>query len=126
MKTRREPFEGSVPLGKVAGVPVAAHWSTLAILLLISTNLASDILPRAYPGRPVWSYLLAGTATAVVFLAGLLVHEAAHSVVAVRHGVPVEGITLWLLGGVSRLGGEAPDPGTEVRIAGAGPLASTV
>ena len=41
-----------------------------------------------------------------------------------RNGLAVEGITLWLLGGVSRLQGEVPDPGAEVRVAGVGPLVS--
>jgi len=44
--------------------------------------------------------------------------------VARRNGIKVEDITLWLLGGVSRLEGEFPDPGAELRVAGAGPLAS--
>ncbi len=48
----------------------------------------------------------------------------AHSLVAWRNGVQVAGITLWLLGGVSRLQGEIPDPGAEVRVAGVGPLTS--
>src|SRR5260370_2183687 len=50
----------------------------------------------------------------------------AHSLVARRSGVQVEGITLWLLGGVSRLQGEMPNPGAEVRVAGVGPLTSLV
>jgi Zn-dependent protease/predicted transcriptional regulator len=46
--------------------------------------------------------------------------------VARRNGLQVEGITLWLLGGVSRLQGEVPDPAAEVRVAGVGPLVSLV
>jgi Zn-dependent protease len=44
--------------------------------------------------------------------------------VAVRHAVAVDSITLWLLGGVSKLRGEAPDPASELRIAAAGPATS--
>jgi CBS domain-containing protein len=40
--------------------------------------------------------------------------------------VRVEGITLWLFGGVARLSGQAPSPGAEVRLAGVGPLVSLV
>src|SRR5262249_367617 len=50
--------------------------------------------------------------------------ELAHSLVARRNGLQVEGITLWLLGGVSRLQGEVKDPGAGVRVAGVGPLVS--
>ena len=36
-------------------------------------------------------------------------------------GEDPQDITLWLLGGISELGGEAPGPAAEARIAGAGP-----
>jgi Zn-dependent protease/predicted transcriptional regulator len=45
-------------------------------------------------------------------------------VVARRNGLPVHSITLWIFGGVAELGGEAPNPGAELRIAGIGPLVS--
>ncbi|MER5213594.1 site-2 protease family protein [Streptomyces sp. NPDC002838] len=62
--------------------------------------------------------------TAVVFLLSLLAHEISHALVARRNGVPVDDITLWLLGGVARLKSEASTPGAELRIAGVGPLVS--
>ena len=70
--------------------------------------------------------MVAAIVTAVAYMGSLLAHELAHSLVARRNGVQVEGITLWLLGGVSRLQGEIPDPGAEVRVAGVGPLTSLV
>jgi Zn-dependent protease/CBS domain-containing protein len=45
-------------------------------------------------------------------------------VIARRRNIEVEGIVLWVLGGVSKLKGEAADPGGELRIAVAGPAAS--
>jgi Zn-dependent protease/CBS domain-containing protein len=62
----------------------------------------------------------------VAFIGSLLAHELAHSLVARRNGLQVEGITLWLLGGVSQLQGEVADPGAEIRIAGVGPLVSLI
>jgi CBS domain-containing protein len=50
----------------------------------------------------------------------------AHALVAKANSMPVEGITLWMFGGVSRLGGEAPDGRTELRMAVVGPLTSLV
>jgi Zn-dependent protease len=70
--------------------------------------------------------VVAAIVTAVAYMASLLAHELAHSLVARRNGVQVEGITLWLLGGVSRLQGEFPTPGAELRVAGVGPLTSLV
>jgi Zn-dependent protease len=64
--------------------------------------------------------------TAVAFFATLLAHELGHAVVARRAGPRVEGITLWLLGGVAKLDGEAANPRAELGIAAVGPLISLV
>ncbi|HEX5493722.1 MAG TPA: site-2 protease family protein [Mycobacteriales bacterium] len=114
----------SFSLGRIAGVRVGVNWSVLVIFGLIVYGLAGVQFPRLYPGYVGGAYLLAGLAAAVVFVASLLAHELAHAVVARRNGMTVEGITLWLFGGVARLSGEAPDPGAELRIAGVGPLVS--
>lgn len=111
-------------LGRVAGIEVGASWSLLAILALVTWALAGNVLAGAAPGAPAAARWLTAVVTAVAFLVGLLAHELAHAVVARAHGMEVEGITLWMFGGVSRLGGEPPSPRTELRMAAAGPLAS--
>lgn len=113
-------------LGEIAGVRVGVNWSVLVIFFLIALGLAAGRFPTESPGLPSVAYIAAGVATAVAFLASLLTHEIAHAVVAQRSGVEVHGITLWLFGGVARLGGEARDPAAELRIAGVGPLMSLV
>jgi Zn-dependent protease/predicted transcriptional regulator len=102
------------------------NWSVLVIVALLAYGLAAGQFPAEAPHRPVAEYIVAAIITAVAYIASLLAHELAHSLVARRNGVKVEGITLWLLGGVSRLQGEFPDPGAELRVAGAGPLTSLV
>jgi Zn-dependent protease/CBS domain-containing protein len=102
------------------------HWSVLVIFGIIAVGLAGTRLPDAYPGHSTTVYWAIGLFTAVVFLASLLAHELAHAVLARRNGVDVDDIVLWLLGGVARLKGEAPNPGAELRIAGIGPLVSLI
>ncbi|MCZ7436084.1 site-2 protease family protein [Micromonospora sp. WMMC241] len=119
-------MRASFRLGKVAGVPVGVNWSVLVIFVLIAWTLSGSLFPRSYPGHSALAYLAAGLAAAVVFFLGLLAHEVSHAVVAKRNGIEVEGITLWLFGGVAELKGEAKDPGAELRIAGVGPLVSLV
>ncbi|SCL16988.1 Zn-dependent protease (includes SpoIVFB) [Micromonospora nigra] len=119
-------MRASFRLGRIAGVPVGVNWSVLVIFLLIAWGLSAGQFPRSYPDQPVVFYVLAGLAAAVVFFLGLLAHEVSHAVVAKRNGLAVEGITLWLFGGVAELRGEARDPGAELRIAGIGPLVSLV
>lgn len=113
-------------LGRIAGVRVSVNWSVIVIFALVALSLAQGRLPYAYPGRHAAVYWGLGLVAAVVFFASVLAHEVAHAVVAKRHGVEVEGMTLWMLGGVARLKGEAPTPKAEVRIAGVGPLTSAV
>lgn len=111
-------------LGRIGGIRVGVNWSVLVIFALIAYGLAGQRFPAAYPGLGALAYAVAGLLTAVVFFASLLAHELAHALVARRNGVHVEGITLWLFGGVAKLQGEADDPATELRIAGVGPLVS--
>ncbi|HKA02872.1 MAG TPA: site-2 protease family protein [Acidimicrobiales bacterium] len=115
---------GSVRIGRILGVPVAIHWSLLAIGGLLSFDLATSGLPSAHPGHADWAYWAVAAATSIVFFAAVLAHEVGHAVVARRYGVGVEGIDLWLLGGMARLSDEAPSPKAEWRIAVAGPLVS--
>jgi len=117
-------MRASFRVGRVFGVPLAVHWSVLIIFALVAWNIAANLLPQAYPGHPFWAYLIAGLSAAVVFFLGLLAHEVSHAVIAKRHGLQVNKITLWLLGGVAELRGEPRTPGADLRIAGIGPLVS--
>jgi len=113
-----------VRLGQIAGVTVGFNWSVLAIFALVTLGLALGQFPMVYPGRTTAAYAVAGLIAGAVFLLSLLAHEIAHAIVARRNGVDVEGITLWMLGGVARLQGEPSTPAAELRIAGAGPAVS--
>jgi Zn-dependent protease len=115
-----------IRLGRIAGVPVGASWSLLVILALLAWTLGAAVLPAAAPGAHAAIYWPVAVVTAVAFLACLLAHELAHALVARRRDVEVEGITLWMFGGISRLRGDAHDARTERRVALAGPVASVV
>ncbi|MBV9320774.1 MAG: site-2 protease family protein [Mycobacterium sp.] len=112
-----------IPIGRIAGFPVSVNWSVLVILWLFTWSLAST-LPSTAPGYSVRNYWLAGACGATVLLASLLAHELAHAIVARRARVKVLGVTLWLFGGVTRLGSEAKTPRTAFRIAVSGPATS--
>ncbi len=120
---QQEPL-GTFPLGTVSGIRVRANWSVAIILAVIAFGLARLQFPAANPRQSPLTYALAGVITAVVFLASLLAHELAHSLVARHYGLSVTSITLWAFGGISELSGEIPDPAAEVRVAAVGPLTS--
>ena len=66
-------------------------------------------------------YFLA-VASALLFFGSILLHELGHAVVAIRNRIEVSSITLWMFGGVARLERDSDTPGTEFKIAIAGPL----
>lgn len=77
--------------------------------------------PVAFPFWTRAQYWAVGIITSLLFFASVLLHELSHSVVAIRSGIPVKGITLFIFGGVSQIGKEAQHPGTEAKVAIAGP-----
>jgi len=105
---------------------VRLHWSLAIAFVLIVWTLAGQVLPEVVPDQPPPSYWLVSVLAALLFYASLLSHEMGHALVARRLGVKVDGITLWIFGGVARLRGDAASPGTEAKIAIAGPLVSVV
>jgi Zn-dependent protease len=118
----RESFR----LGRLRGVAIGANWSLLAVAVLLSFGLAEGRFPKEAPGYSDVAYLVAGIVTAIVFLTGVLAHELSHALQARRDGLEVDGIVLWLMGGVTRIEGESPSPAAEFRISGAGPLMSLI
>ena len=113
-----------IPLGRIAGIPVAAHWSVLLIVGLLTDILATSVLPATVPHQSTALYWLSATATTVMFLLSLLAHELARAIAARRQGIRVNRIVVWLLGGVSELDGDPPSPSADGMIAVVGPLTS--
>lgn len=114
----------TVPLGRVAGIRVGMHWSVLVMVILIGWVLGTQVLPAMTPHQPAAAYWAVAVPCAAMFMAALLAHELAHSLVARRCGVPVTSITLWALGGISQLGGQPPTARADLQIAVAGPVTS--
>jgi Zn-dependent protease len=113
---------GGVTLFRVRGIRIALDYSWFIVLFLIIFWLSGfyrDVLNE--PENDTSAYLLA-VASAVLFFGSILLHELGHAVVAIRHGIGVPAITLWMFGGVARLGKDSDTPGTEFKIAIAGPV----
>jgi Zn-dependent protease/predicted transcriptional regulator len=113
-------------LGRVAGVEIGVNWSWAIIFTLIVWSLAATVFPDQNPDLANGTYIAMAFAAAVLFFASLLLHELGHAVQARRDGMEIEGITLWLFGGVARFRGELPSAGAELRMALAGPLVTLV
>ena len=97
----------TIRLGKIAGIDIGIHYSWFFILALVTWTLASTLFPSLNPqwgGALRWGLALI---SAILLFVSVLIHELAHSLVAKSRGFPVEGITLFILGGVSSLRAEA-------------------
>ncbi|MBI2916549.1 MAG: site-2 protease family protein [Chloroflexi bacterium] len=118
-------MRGTLPLGRLFGIPFRIHYSWFVIFILLTFSLAQLLPPRSLQLTTVQAWVL-GIVTSLLFFASVLAHELAHSLVARAHGIPVRGITLFILGGVSQLGREATRARSELLMAFVGPLSSLV
>src|SRR5919108_4352748 len=116
----------SFSLGRIAGIRIGVNWSWLVVFALITWSLATGVFPNTNPGLGDGQYVAMGVAAAVLFFTSLLLHELGHALEARREGMEIDGITLWLFGGVAKFRGMFPSAGAEFRIAIAGPLVSLV
>ena len=116
----------SYRIARIAGIPVGVSPWWLVIVGLITWTLGASYFPSVVHNiSPGLSYAL-GLASALLLFVSILAHEFGHAIVARRHGIEVEEIDLWLLGGVSKMRDEAHDPDDELRYALAGPAVTAV
>ena len=113
---------GSFQLARVFGIRIGVDWSWFIVLFLIIWNL-SGYYDDVAPGSN--AFVLA-VISALLFFLSILLHELGHAWVAIRNGISIEGIDLWMFGGVAKLSRDSDSPGVEFRIAAAGPLVTAV
>jgi len=108
---------------KIFGIPIEIHFSWIFIFLLI-TYLLGNQFGQFHSDWSVLGRWTLAFVISVLFFASVLAHELSHSLVAIRKGIPVQGITLFFFGGVSHLAHEARRPWLEFLITVVGPLSS--
>jgi len=113
----------SLRIGKIFGIPIYIHFSWLIILVIIIFTFSQPgvVLPR---GEPLLIRLGGGLAAALLLFASVIAHEVSHSLLAIRYGMPVKRITLFVLGGVAQTTKEVTRPWAEIAVALAGPMCS--
>jgi Zn-dependent protease/CBS domain-containing protein len=119
-------MNGNLMLGRLGGVQIRINWSWLVVFALIVWSLAATVFPSQNPELSDGVHLAMGVVAALLFFASVLLHELGHAWQARRDGLEIDGITLWLFGGVAQFKGAFPNPGAEFRIAIAGPLVTLI
>lgn len=111
---------------RVRGLPIRINVSWFAVLLLFTWSLATGWFPLSDPGFTTSAYWLMGFVASLGLFLSILLHELGHAFTAMRMGLRIRGITLFLFGGVAEMEEEPPDPRSELLIAVAGPAVSVV
>jgi len=116
---------GWVPLGRVFGVPVRAHYSWF-LGLLLAIYLLQEPIAKTTSADGVTVLVAAAAEALLLLLVSVLLHEAGHAVAARREGMGVVGVDLFLLGGLMRAASWPRTPGAAFRFAAAGPLVTVL
>ncbi|RJK93207.1 site-2 protease family protein [Vallicoccus soli] len=111
-------------MGRPFGVPVVVGPSWFLVAVLITWVFQPQVA-RALPQLGELSWLVS-LAYAVLLYVSVLVHELAHSVTALRMGLPVKRITLHLLGGVSEIERQPQTPLRALLVSVSGPVLNLV
>ncbi len=110
-------------LARIFGIRIGVGISWFLVLGLILVYFAAELTPYFHEvlgGSDTTAYLMT-VAIVLSFFASVILHELGHALVARRNGVPVMGIELWALGGLTRTG-PMPRPGVALRVSSAGLL----
>lgn len=115
---------GRLNFGSVRGIPITASNSWLLVVFVLIWFVGDHLFEIADISRTT-SVLLAAL-TVLLFFGSVIAHELGHAFAALRAGLKVDGIELWMFGGFARLREAPRTPGEQFKIAVAGPLVTLV
>ncbi len=115
---------GSWDVMKIRGIPLRIHPSWFLVFLYFTLS-ARDQFETLLDGQPsIWNGWVIGAFTSSLLFLSVLLHELAHSFVAIGEGIKVRDITLFFLGGMANLEKECPTSKGSLKIAISGPFVS--
>ncbi len=120
-------LNANMRLFRLWGIPVEINASWLLVLLFMTWTFATNYYPFYFPDAfgeaELW---VLGFLTAIFLFLSILAHEFSHSIVAVRSGIPIKKITLFMFGGVASMQRDVEKPLDELKTAAAGPAMTVV
>jgi Zn-dependent protease len=117
---------GGLTLFRVRGIRISVDYSWFIVLFLIIFWLSGSYREVLGAGEDDFGPYALAVASALLFFASILLHELGHAYVAIRHGIGISGISLWMFGGVAFLEGDSDSPSTEFKIAIGGPIVTAL
>lgn len=109
--------------GNLFGIPFYINPSWFLVLALVTWDYGGG-LAQQFPSLTGAAPWLLGLGAALLLFASVLAHELGHSFVAIRQGINVKSITLFIFGGLASLERESDSPAEAFWVAIAGPLVS--
>jgi Zn-dependent protease/CBS domain-containing protein len=116
-------MNSNIRVGNLFGIPFYVSPSWFLVLALVTWDYGGGLAAQ-FPGLSGGIPLLLGLVTALLLFASVVAHELGHSFVALRQGIDVKSITLFLFGGLASLEKESDTPAGAFWVAIAGPLVS--
>jgi Zn-dependent protease/predicted transcriptional regulator len=117
-------FGKSIKLFRLQGFEVKIDFSWIIIAILVAWSLSTGLFPLRFKNLSTQTYWVMGIVGALGLFLSIIAHEFAHSLVARKYGMPMQGITLFIFGGVAEMGEEPPKPRAEFATAVVGPISS--
>jgi Zn-dependent protease len=111
-----------ITLFRVGNIRIEVDWSWFFVLFLFivwQSQYYGDVLGEA--GSATTPFLLAVVA-ALGFFGSIVLHELGHAAVALRNGIGISSIRLWIFGGMARMDRDTHDPRAELEVALGGPI----
>jgi Zn-dependent protease len=113
---------GSITLFHVRGIRIAVDWSWFLVLFLVIFGMAGVYGNLMGESSSATGPFVLAVLSALGFFGSILLHELGHAMVALRNGIGMSSIQLWIFGGVARMDRESDSPATELKVALGGPL----
>jgi len=120
------PARAALTLFHVRGIRIGVDYSwflVLFLIIIVTSDFYESVLSEGSDAS--LSYVLA-VISALSFFGSIVLHELGHAIVAMRNGIKITEITLWMFGGVAHMSRDTESAGAEFRIAAAGPAVTLV
>jgi Zn-dependent protease/CBS domain-containing protein len=118
-------MDGNIRVGNLFGIPFYINPSWFFVLGLVTLSYGGA-LGAQFPSLGAITPWLLGLVAALLLFASVLAHELGHSFVAIKQGIGVKSITLFLFGGLAALEKESESPSEAFWVAIAGPAVSVL
>jgi Zn-dependent protease len=113
---------GSITLFHVRGIRIAVDWSWFLILFFLIVTMSGAYADALGESSTDAAPFALAVASAIGFFGSIVLHELGHAFAAIRRGIGITSIQLWIFGGVARMDRESDTPAAEFEVAVAGPL----